>query len=106
VQEFPDDWEFCGKPIEQYIQVGNAVPVGLGRIAGIVVAGLLDEIVKSGKLAGKHEPCRVIYVKSHIRTRQWFKAGETFLWQDGEENGDVKYGPAKTQRKVRKLEQE
>jgi len=23
IQEFPEDWEFCGTPSEQYAQVGN-----------------------------------------------------------------------------------
>jgi DNA (cytosine-5)-methyltransferase 1 len=34
VQQFPDDWEVQGKLLEQYRQLGNAVPVLLGHAAG------------------------------------------------------------------------
>lgn len=106
VQEFPDEWIFCGTPLERYTQVGNAVPVGLGRVVGDVVAGLLDDLLADGHrlTAGHYQPCRVVYVQSHVRTRQWFKDGAACLWQDGGENDDVKYGPAKTERKTRRLE--
>ncbi|WAC47842.1 DNA cytosine methyltransferase [Asticcacaulis sp. SL142] len=34
VQEFPDDWVFCGSIKDKYKQIGNAVPVGLGAAVG------------------------------------------------------------------------
>lgn len=34
IQEFPDDWILCGKITDHYRQLGNAVPVGLGRAIG------------------------------------------------------------------------
>lgn len=103
VQEFPDDWEFCGTTQQRYAQVGNAVPIRLGEVCGEVLAQELAEFYESGlkKAEGDHPSYRIVYVKSHIRTRQWYKAGETFVWQHGENNGHAKYRPAKTERKVR-----
>ena len=34
IQQFPDDWKFQGKLSDIYKQIGNAVPVGLGYVAG------------------------------------------------------------------------
>lgn len=37
LQEFPDDWEICGKLLDQYKQIGNAVPVSLGKAIGTTI---------------------------------------------------------------------
>lgn len=34
IQQFPEDWKFCGSVASQYRQIGNAVPVGLGTALG------------------------------------------------------------------------
>lgn len=104
IQEFPDDWVFCGKTMEQYAQVGNAVPARLGRVTGEIIAAELDKLSTS-----KWKPCpnlpdayRIVYVQSHVRTRQWFKGGETFVW--GDESGEQPtYASPKTKRRTKRI---
>ncbi len=104
IQEFPDDWTFCGSPAAQYAQVGNAVPVRLGRLAGEVIAQHLDALAARGwRPYSEKRAHRIVYVQSHVRTRQWFKGGQTFIWRDGKSNGHASYRPPKTRLKVRHL---
>jgi len=34
IQQFPDNWIISGKTLDKYKQIGNAVPIGLGRAIG------------------------------------------------------------------------
>ena len=43
IQTFPDDWEFSGSIAHQYKQIGNAVPVNLGREVGYSIIKFLNE---------------------------------------------------------------
>lgn len=44
IQEFPEDWKICGPILEQYKQIGNAVPIKLGEaIARSIIADMKGE---------------------------------------------------------------
>ena len=43
IQQFPDDWQLAGPLIQQYKQVGNAVPVGLGYAVGKTIKALIED---------------------------------------------------------------
>ncbi|MGV8108291.1 DNA cytosine methyltransferase [Methanospirillum sp.] len=103
IQEFPDDWEFLGTTSQKYAQVGNAVPVRLGRIAGDVIASNLDKL-KSQNWTVESEPIlnyKLTYIQSHIRTRQWYKNGKTYIWENDGENSENCYSLPKTKRKTK-----
>lgn len=106
IQEFPDNWVVCGTASQQYAQIGNAVPTRLGAIAGNVLSQALDVVAarRFKPLPGQREECRIIYIQSHVRTRQWFKAGDTFVWEDGGSNDGVKYGGTTTKRREKRME--
>lgn len=41
IQEFPNDWKICGSILDQYKQIGNAVPIKLGEAIG---RAILDDM--------------------------------------------------------------
>jgi DNA (cytosine-5)-methyltransferase 1 len=43
IQTFPDDWAFAGSIAQQYKQIGNAVPVNLGREVGYSIIKFLNQ---------------------------------------------------------------
>ena len=105
IQEFPSQWVFFGTPTQQYAQAGNAVPVRLGEIVGGVAAGALDDLKRHRWRSerGVLKAYRIVYVQSHVRTRQWFRKGEAKVWEDGESNKDVSYAAPVTVRSERSL---
>ncbi len=44
VQTFPDEWKFAGSVPSQYKQIGNAVPVNLGKELGYSIVKFLNKV--------------------------------------------------------------
>jgi DNA (cytosine-5)-methyltransferase 1 len=49
IQTFPDDWDFAGSVAQQYKQIGNAVPVNLGREIGYSIVKFLNDYYSLSK---------------------------------------------------------
>lgn len=54
IQQFPDDWVFVGTTAAKYRQIGNAVPVGLGKAIGLAVLATADNnaVVETRRFRG------------------------------------------------------
>lgn len=93
VQEFPPKWRFRGTTSQKYAQVGNALPVRLSALSGLLITEHLDrgdDPEPNSILAPRY---RRVYLRSHVRTRQWFKAGVTYTWEEGGDNSHAYYSP-------------
>lgn len=49
IQQFPDNWHFCGKIADVYKQIGNAVPVGLGYMAAKNIVDFINGVSRPEK---------------------------------------------------------
>ncbi|WP_338468001.1 DNA cytosine methyltransferase [Novosphingobium sp. ZN18A2] len=81
IQEFPSDWKFAGTTAEKYRQIGNAVPVRLGKVAGDAIAKLLCDTEAQaptdfGIPSEAHNAPDVIHIRPHIRTKRYWHKGE------------------------------
>ena len=50
IQTFPDEWKFEGSVAQQYKQIGNAVPVNLGKEVGYSIVKFLNSYYSSLKI--------------------------------------------------------
>ena len=85
IQEFPYGWGFSGNTTAKFRLIGNAVPTRLGKVAGEFVKDLLQRIkVGERNEINPYEEHRVIHLRPHVRTRTFWKNGQSFA-------GDVSY---------------
>lgn len=80
IQEFPKDWKFSGKTSDRYKQIGNAVPLKLGEMAGQCADELLGRIDQIGKDISDNGlsllPSRIEHLRSHVRTKRYWYRGQ------------------------------
>lgn len=78
LQQFPETWKFAGSATQKYIQIGNAVPTGLGKAIGMTLCdvmkitkrnGLPDEAAKRKGLVLCADPVLQKRIKKQPRTQ-------------------------------------
>lgn len=68
LQGFPDEWEFCGAMNSQYQQVGNAVPIALGRAVGTVIGRHCVTDTAANEFSGTEAASAESMLQDAIRT--------------------------------------
>lgn len=90
IQGFPADFQFVGTAAERYRQIGNAVPIRLGEVAGTVLASVLSDVSRTKKRPKRPTaPPTIEHIRPHVRVRSWYHR------EHGALAGDYEYGAAK-----------
>lgn len=77
IQEFPAEWEFLGTTAQKYRQIGNAVPIRLGKVAGEAIAAMLSANMKNAvAVSAPDREVNVIHLRPHVRTKRYWHNGE------------------------------
>lgn len=77
IQEFPRDWEFLGTTAQKYRQIGNAVPVRLGKVAGEAIRAMLTDRQKhANPTPTLQSEVNVVHLRPHVRTKRYWHNGE------------------------------
>lgn len=84
IQEFPLNWDFQGTTTQKFRQIGNAVPIRLGKVAAETAKRILEKIEQNVPPEFTHPSRTEEHIRPHIRTRTFFKNGKAF-------NGDTSY---------------
>lgn len=77
IQEFPDTWQIQGSILDQYRQIGNAVPVSLGKAVGdLIMSAIKGEIgkpVQGFKYSRYNNTSDALWLKEMHRQNQIIK---------------------------------
>ena len=69
LQQFPVTWKFEGSISQRYIQVGNAVPLGLGKAIGQAIIKAMDGSARVDRLGKVECPNRLLIERQSKRPR-------------------------------------
>ena len=78
IQTFPDDYVFCGSVLQQYRQIGNAVPVKLAKAIGESIKTVLEPNCSNETVHNEHNILSVEYWK-HTNSFKNIQEKETQL---------------------------
>ncbi|WP_214655486.1 DNA cytosine methyltransferase, partial [Vibrio anguillarum] len=66
IQEFPLNWDFQGTTSQKFRQIGNAVPIRLGKVAAETAKRILEKIEQNVQPEFTHPSRTEEHIRPHI----------------------------------------